>query len=255
MLLNAKKLRLRAFLLLLAVNILVYAVYHIWYLTDKVLWLGFIFQYVSEVVDMLFLAVCAVLMMILYAYSGLKSALPAGLLFFFTRTVYYLLFYYVDLVMYSSTPINSGDAILIAAVYTLILCLFGVVQTFAIFGIGLFVYKLRASCVSRGSLKESLKLSLGQHTMLDFELPLAVSLLAVSAFQFLFHVAFEIYDTVCFFMEYGGSYTTEELIYIIWRYLFYIIMFVLCHFITCFVKNYIFDKGDFLMEAEDSVEE
>ncbi|MBR2432479.1 MAG: hypothetical protein IKB23_06130, partial [Clostridia bacterium] len=85
---------------------------------------------------------------------------------------------------------------------------------------------------------------LKEHRPADFGSPVTVGIFSASAAMFVYNIISEIVDTVSYIRDVDGFYETGEIIYIVFRYFFILLLLLASHFITTFAKNKLTKSSD-----------
>lgn len=234
---------------LLAANALIYGIYHLTYAINNPV-VDIIFVHVANFWDFLFPAVVVILMLTAFVFKGGWYAVLCSA---FAATKFpYLLFYdYISEFRNFGEGVTAAEfvpkfefskSLVIAAIGTLftllqILLLFLLCYLF-------FRYRLKSEVKFKSTLE--LRVALGKDmvkkTLFGFEHPVTSLVLFLCSMQLVIYGGLEIYDVVTYFIEVGSSFMTQDILYIIWRFLFLIGLIPLCHLIVARVRCFIFRK-------------
>ena len=223
---NLKSVLPRWFLLLTLGNIISYSAVHIDYLFEHDA-----FMYANICVttawDFIFPVICAALMLFLYVKWNTKSALLGGMLLCSTKFFYSLFFYYLDYVINESYI--TRDAILMSLMISALVIVVSYAHSVIFFLVMLAITRF---CKHSGNkpTKERLNCELGKGDFFDLDNSTVRGLISLSAIQLILYTVLEIIDTREFLSKYGNTADTEELIFIIFKYVFLLGLFILSHY-------------------------
>ncbi len=216
---NLKKLSGRAFCILSAINLMIYALAHASYLTANDTAgavIEYIAFYVFKCADFLIPAVIALIGIAVYAYLGFRAAFGVTLVLSLSRLFYTVPYYYIIFIY--NHGFDSLEAISIALIasagvilFTLLSALVSGKITFMIAG-GRRADK-RAD--TKSYMKEKMRIDKMGSYLSDGNLPA----LFISAVYFVTGLIGEIIDTVSFFIEYASDFRGYEILTIVANYL------------------------------------
>ncbi len=235
--------------ILLAANALMYGIYHLTYVINAPV-VDIIFVHVANLWDFLFPAVVVILMLTVFVFKGGAYALLCSLISI-TKLPYLLLYDYISEFRNFGEGVTAAEfvpkfefskSLVIAAIGTL----FTLLQVLLLFLLCylFFKYRLKKDSDFKSSLE--LRVALGKDmvkkTLFGFEHPVTSLVLFLCSMQLVIYGGLEIYDVVTYFLEVGSSFMTQDILYIIWRFLFLIGLIPLCHLIASWVRCFIFKK-------------
>ena len=187
---------------------------------------AYAYYYIVEVVDFALPIFAAFAIYTVYLRDGIKWALIRTILPALATLAYvfpYHAFAYAyeqmvitDVLIYSS--IQAAFAFAIAYLKMIALA---------------FVIVFASRMVSKGH--KPAKIS--SRPVFDLSAPLNLGIFAATAALFVYKLALEIYDTVVYITEYIGTYVTSEIIYMVFRYMFLLLLLLGVHFAVCKTKN------------------
>ena len=108
---------------------------------------------------------------------------------------------------------------------------------------------ITARCVASGEASENTSESLAESSLIkqsfDFSLALPFSVLVVSLLELLYNLILEIINTASFFIEAGGTYTLNDVIDIVFTYVFLLMTMLISHAASyCIAKRVERREGD-----------
>ncbi len=71
----------------------------------------------------------------------------------------------------------------------------------------------------------------------DLSVPLTFAVIVISLCELVYNLILEIIDTVSFFVESGGSFTSTDVLDIVFSYLFLLLTMLICHTLSCFMAQ------------------
>lgn len=196
-----------------------------------------------------------------YAHFGMKKTLTAGLKLSAASLIYAIPFCYLYAM---SNGAYTVEALLWGAFVSLIYALVFYVQSLIMFVIikrTVCYFDARAALSqlpplkSEGSKKalmkkhiakadEALAENLSAGGIFDFSSPGTLGVFFASLFNFAVYLVKEIVDTSSYLKEYAGTYRTEEIGYMVFRFIFILALLFICHVICHFAKS----KSEYIEE-------
>ena len=205
--------------------------------------LGEVFElirfYVTKISDFITPAVMGALMLVLYTYFGIASAVKMSLICSLSRLIYTIPYYYIIFIYNYSY--DSLEAILLSAVASVLSILFTFLISLVSLGIGLLITK-RINKLEKGEVQRYLSETITDTVTADFLKGANAALLAFPAISFVHLLISEIIDTVSFFIEYRLDYTGMEILTIIINYVLLFAMVVIGYIVAARVKRGIISK-------------
>ena len=151
---------------------------------------------------------------------GYKNILKHGALFALFELFYTVPFYYVYFV---SLGYGLGEALVLILIQTLISLFLSFARLVILCAIFLYVYQR----VIKKYKEQTVKVDTG--SIFDLQNPTNAAIFASCGFVFLISLVREIFETVSFLIEAFGTYRTDEIIYIVVRYLFLFITLIVSY--------------------------
>ena len=232
---NEKGFTLKFFLILVLVNVSVYALYHVSYLMDYN-WFEYIHIYIAEIWEFLFVPICTVVMLKAGCKRGWVYSLKIAATSIAARVFYTIPFYYMEF-MRNSYPPNSFDSIILSIIYTVFEMLVTLAHFYVICGFIFWVCRVRG----KGN-RDYLASALIGEADFDFSTSSSLVLLIVCLVQFAIKLIGLISDTVSFFIEFGGGYTLAEILVILFDYVVCIGLLPLSYIAICRLKKEFLDE-------------
>lgn len=226
----------RATLIFLIISIAEYALFHVanlFYFESFGGVLMTVRYYFSEIWSFIMPAAAALLVIIAYAMISTGEAIKVGVMAALSRVGFYLLYYYM---MYITEGFDSVESILLSVPTSLGSSLVTFIELSAFALIALLVLN-RGAVAAGTTLREYVADGLIIHDLFDVGVPstLAIGVISLSAFGL--RLIFTIINTVIFFVENGKSYTTPEILELLFSYLFALILLIITHLILSFIKR------------------
>lgn len=221
-------------------NLLEYALFHVsnMFRYDT---LGTVFSYaryyLSRIWEFAMPALAVLMMLVIFAYIGKKQAFVAGAVWASTRILYYFPLGYITSIGYGY---DSIEAVLIALAVSVIIAALTYIELIICFGLSMLVIS-KMTATRRGTLCEVMAAGLTRHDALDLGNIGTAAIGVIVLCQFIKVMVLEIVDTVGFFLEYGSTYSIGELLYIMLKYIFALLLLVMVHLFVCFIKKKVVD--------------
>ncbi len=211
---------------------------------------GVVLQYVTYYFDriweFLFPALSTLMMLVSSCYCGYKTALANGAVYAATRAFYYIPLGYIMSIGYGY---DSLESLLGGLVIALIVCAIAYLESLLSAALSLLPAYMIAKKEAR-PIADVLRSELPRHDSMDISLAGTAALGIIALVQFLKILASEIADTVEFFAG-GSSYTTDEVLYVVFKYFFAIALLTGVYFLLCYLKKRAVDEAQ--SEADESV--
>ena len=220
----------KALLFLISANILTFLVYYtVFYLISNNAAL-YVFYYFTEILNTLLPLITATALFTSYAECGLNKCLLHAL-FYSLCWVPNLFPYYSFEYAYQGIEISA--VLTFATIHTLFMVIVMYIEITVLFLLMIFV----SEKIARGKTSaqgESAKVKINPT---DFSNPKTLGIFSACAAMFVYNLVCEIIDTVSYIREVEGIYQTGEIVYILVRYIFILLLLIGCHFATVFAKN------------------
>ena len=165
--------------------------------------------------------------LVLRMHKTFKKSLLNILYLSSVRFVFSILYSYMFLVL--MLHVKSIDALVIAPVAAIIMVALYALLTLLCYGLVRLVFNIK------GIAFEPRKHFPVRVT--DFKNPITTGLLILPLFVFAFELVFEIISTVSFFIDYGTVYRLDEIIWMIFSYLFLLLKLILTMLATKLAAN------------------
>lgn len=170
--------------------------------------------------------------------KGIKKSVFPLLLLSLTRAVYTLPYYYLIALDFGFDSVE-GLLISLAASVVDVLLLF--IKTVAVcFIAGVISASYKAKSFKREALlsvKGSLSQDISPAPAFALSDNISVAMLSVCAIEFIYKLALEIYNAISYIIEFSENYRSNEIIYMVFRFIFILLIFLLSHFICSKIKN------------------
>ena len=188
----------------------------------------YVFYYVTEIANTLFPLVASSALFLVYRKSGVNRCLLHALFYSLTWILNLFPYYAFE---YAYQTIEIGSVIFFTSIHTLFMVAVMYIEITVLFLLMIFAEKKFARDKAI-SVNISEKIS-----ATDFSNPRTLGLFSASMAMFVYNLTCEIIDTISFVREVEGFYETGEILYIVFRYLFILIMLIGCHFATVYISN------------------
>lgn len=212
------------------VNLLVYFVYHLAYHIGQY-WFDLLADYVMDAWDCLIPAVGALLMLLVYSKRGIRAGLLYCLGLSAARLLYSIPYYYLFYMSSVSAP-SSLDSITTSLLTSALTFVTFYLHTFALFGVGVLIY--RSNPTSKEKLLSDL---LCPCRVFDFSSVSVKIIFAISVIQLIYAMRVPVITTIGYFEEYGAYTRTQDLLHMLFNYVFVLCLFLVCHVVLCTLKN------------------
>lgn len=216
---NTEKRPIPIFPLLIVISLINYLIFHASYILYPSVVTDYINHFLGGFIWFILPIVMAVAVFRLNR-SPLRS-LGFSLAFASTGCIYLLPYFYLKYVL---GIFDSLEALFLSNLSSIIFIL--------ILAVKVYFYYLIMKLVMYRENKKNKEGSLPLDA-LDFGNPTVLAILCASAVRFLLYLGKEIYDTVVFFIDYGKTLRTGEIVYMVMTYVYLIISFLFLHFIAC----------------------
>jgi hypothetical protein len=222
------------------ISVAEYALYHLEYIfsgTGAQTVLGGIRYYLTEGWEFILPAIMATLMLIMQAYTGLKSSLIFGALTALSRIFFYLPWYYMYYIY--NVGFDSIESIFFSLLTSIAFSLVAYIEALIFFGATLGTLHLARR--KYGDSLTYLKAAMEHHDAFDITRGAGMLLGVISLFAFLRRGVVITIDTVDFFIKHGSNYRSDEVISIIADYLVALLSLILTHLIISWLKKKIIE--------------
>lgn len=193
---------------------------------------GYVTYYFDRVWEFFFPALSATLMLITLSKDGYRHALTGGIGYAVSRAAYYIPLGYMMALGYGYDSIESLFSGLFLSILMAV-----VAYLESLLCVLLAILPAHFKAKREGS--TSLPLiaeSLPRADALDVSDVGAAAVGIISLVQFIKLIAVEIADTVEFFLD-GAAYSTDEIIYIVFKYVFAILILAITYFVLFRIKR------------------
>lgn len=200
--------------------------------------LAYTLYFIKNAISSMFPIIALVLILPAYSERKVKGALISAIKFSLIPILYSFpayafeyayAGYTIDFVLLLSLGSTILSSITVYAELLLLLLLF------------VFVFK---NCEKKkGASDLNIKNALAEeNSAFNFSSSATLGFLSSAGAIFIYNIAREIYDTVIFLINYEGTYSTNEIVYIMYRYIYILLIFVISHYSACYAKNSVFKK-------------
>ena len=234
---------------LVMLNLVEYAIVHIanLFMTESFgLTLEYIRTYLGIIFESVLVPIMALILLITFTYCGIKRAIGAAFILSLSRLAYCLFYYYM---FYISYGFDTAESIPLSLLTSALICLATAVEVLVYFGISLIALKLTRTDVNYPSFTDRLADRMSENGFLDTSNPVTVCIFSLCSLSFIKNLVSEITDTVEFFIEYGNNFSTDEILLIVFNYIFILLTFILCYLCLSLIKKKIIK--DRLAESEE----
>ena len=209
----------------------------IYYLSSYILYendfLAYLRIFSNKLTYLLVPLASAVIALIIYAFSDMRHTLICLIPLTFARIIYYIPYFYLIFIF---DNFDSVEALPLAFLVSLLEAGFA-------YAINLGFFLMAKWIIEKKKTKEdSFADTVAIPTALDFNNPTSFAFMIFSLIAFLYFFIYEIINTVSFIMEYSGSFTSTEIIYTVFSYIFDISLLLIYYFAISFIKNTIIKK-------------
>lgn len=182
-------------------------------------------MYTTEIADW-FLPCVSAILLLCGSVGDIKSTLLYTLPLTLTNLIYSIPYYYLIGIVYNLDSIESISlSIGVSVLYLVIFHL----HTLLLYFISKYLL-LKKNNGDAIAMQESGR-------AFDLSYPLTLSIFSISAIQFLIHLIGELWDAISYFVEYLGDYRTDDIIYMVFRFLFVLAMMFVSHAVCFKVKK------------------
>ena len=200
--------------------------------------LVYLFTYAEEIYGWVLACAFSSVAFLYCLDKGIKKSLLPLLLLSLTRAVYTLPYYYLIALDFG---FDSVEGLLISLVATVIDVIILFVKTLAAcFVVGFISASYKAKSFKRDALlsvRGSLSQDISPAPAFALTDNISVALLSVCAIEFIYKLALEIYDAVSYIIDYSENYRSDEIIYMVFRFIFILFVFLFSHFVCSEIKN------------------
>lgn len=208
---------------------------------------GFIFEsaalyyihfFFKDALDAIFPIIALSLILPSFINRGYKGSLLSALVYSCVTLIYTFPAYIFE---YAYAGYEIGDVLILSLLFSL-LSYVTVYATIALLLI-LTVFVTKFCVKKKGKSNVNVKLALDKRfDLFDFSEPVSIGLIASSFAVFIYKLALEIYDTVLFLVNYSGTYTFGEIIYLLIRYIFILVVFICSYLASYKIKDVLSKK-------------
>lgn len=200
--------------------------------------LVYFFTYAEEIFGWVINTAAAAVIFIYTLTRGIKSTVISISLLSLTRLIYALPYYYLIALDFG---FDSLEGLCISLLVSALDVIVSGLHIFVLVFIGGFA----AAAFKAKSLKRR-ELTAVKDTLADGLLPTApfalsepatVGVFALCFIEFTYKLALEIYNAVTYIIDYTENYRSAEIIYMVFRFIFVLLMLLLTHYISCKIKN------------------
>ncbi len=187
---------------------------------------AYAYYYLVEVVDFALPVFAAFTVYIAYSKLGVGGALIRAIVPSVT-TLAYVFPYHAFAYAYEQMVIT--DVLLYSSIQAAFALVVAYVKIVALAFVMIFASRMRTKKHTLGKISSN--------PAFDLSIPLNFAIFASTAAMFVYKLAIEIYDTVVYITEYIETYVTSEIVYMVFRYIFLLILLLGVHFAVCKIKN------------------
>lgn len=213
------------------INVLAFLVYYTAFYVFKNQVTLYVFYYFNELVSSLLPVLAATGLLTSYVKYGVNKPLLHALYFSLTWILNLFPYYAYE---YAYQRLEIGAVLTFAVIHTFFMIIVTYIEITVLFLLMIFVSEKIAKR-RNGDFDKAIILKKNIPT--DFGDPVTVGIFSASAAMFVYNLVSEIVDTVSYILDVDGFYDTGEIIYIVFRYLFLLLLFLASHFISIFAKN------------------
>ena len=214
------------------VNFLSFLLYYFtFYVIKTQVSLHYLFYFFNELVRTLLPIIAVLASFITFTMRGFRRASLHALLFTLSWIINLFPYYAFE---YAYQGIEISAVLTFALIHTLFMILVIYIEIIVLLLLMIFVTEKIGKISFANYDRRS---SLFERDIFDFSKPLCAGILSVSAAVFIYNLICEIIDTVSFIKDVYGIYDAKEIIYMVFKYIFIMIMFVLSYFTAHFVKS------------------
>lgn len=198
----------------------------------------YIFYYLTELVSSLLPVLAATALFASYVKCGVNKSLLHALYFSMTWIINLFPYYAFE---YAYQRLEIGAVLTFATIHTFFMIIVTYIEITVLFLLMIFVTEKIAKR-QVGYFDKSIILK--EQRPADFGSPVTVGIFSASAAMFVYNIISEIVDTVSYIRDVDGFYETGEIIYIVFRYFFILLLLLASHFISTFAKNKLTKSSD-----------
>lgn len=218
-------------LFLSLINLIAFIIYYTAFYVFKNQLTLYVFYYFTELVNTLLPVLAATALFVTYVKCGVNKPLLYALWFSLTWVLNLFPYYAYE---YAYQRLNIDAVLVFAALHTFFMVIVIYIEITVLFLLMIFVTEKIAK-KKYGSFDKDIILP--QTHFSDFGNPVTVGIFSASAAMFVYNLVCEIIDTVSYVRDVWGFYETVEIIYIVFRYFFILILLLSSHFVSVFAKN------------------
>lgn len=199
----------------------------------------FISSYFGEITGIIISSVTVMLMFVAYCDAGWRRAVIRGTFYSLCTLLYSFPYYTFEHAV-------EGHEISAVLLFSMLESLLFLVLTFIKY-LGLFflmIFVMRIFGNRKISDGYDIRSSLYDRCAFDFSSPLSIGIFSSALAVFIYKLAFEIFDTVKFLLNYSESYTAGEILLMLFRYIFILAMLLISQYVAFFVKNIFIKKTE-----------
>lgn len=227
---NERSIFKKTVILLAVLNLAAFFIYHLTTYTVGGTVAAFIFYYFHEAVEFCLPLIAALSLYATYLKRGNGAALLRALPYSLT----FLLFLFpYNAFTYAYEGIEIGGVMLFASLSALFSTVVIYIETVVLF--------LLISLVSaRLSIKRGRGDGIGALDIagpFDLDSPINCGILSAAGAMFIYKLVYEVIDTVNYLIDYSGTYLIGEIIYMVFRYIFLLILALGAHALLVLIKN------------------
>lgn len=182
-------------------------------------------MYSTEISGWLLATVTAILLTVIQFEHGMKATLISAIFLTLPNLVYTIPYYYLIGIAYG---LDSVESILLSlGVSILYLAVFYLHALLLYFVIKYIFVKREGENIS----------AFFDGSLLDLSHSATLAVFAASFVEFIIHLVMEIYQVISYLVEYAGDYKGDDIIYIVFRFIFLLGMLFISHFVCFKVKK------------------
>ena len=209
--------------------------------------ISLIAEYAVDLVEIASLGFMALMILISIAYSSMKHTVILGICMILTKLVYIIPHYYMTFISYGY---DSIETLLIALPLSLFILLI-ITAILAIIVLLSIIPALRKAGSGGVRYNDALGGDIETHEYLNLTnsatAGIAISAIAASGI----HIFIAIFETVDVFIKYGASLPPTEILSLVLRYIFLLLVFIGLHFLLCFIKSLMLKN---IADTEENIE-
>lgn len=197
--------------------------------------LSYAFFFYKDALEAIFPIFILALVLPSFIKNGFKGALLPALILSSAELLYTLP---AHLFEYAYAGYEIGSVVLFSFLFSLLSYVTVYATVLLLLILFLSVTKLSANKKSKSdrNAKPALDTKID---LFDFSNSFSLGLVSACAAIFIYKLALEIYDTVLFLVNYSGTYTVGEIIYLTARYLFILFTFIASYFLAHQTRRYL----------------